>query len=158
MTALLALLDAHHVAHLATTGEGGPHAAPIFFARVGDRAAITWISAPHVLHSRHLAADPAMAATIGPSAPALGLVEGVQLRGRAVAPADRQASLRAAWLTRFPLARPMVAVSPDHLFYVLEPTWVRLVRMVAGLSRNQEWTLTLLTFYEESVAAPGSGL
>jgi hypothetical protein len=80
---LLALLDAHHVAHLATAGDGGPHAAPVFFARVDDGAAITWISAPHVLHSRHLAASGAAAASVGPSAPPLGLIEGAQLRGYA---------------------------------------------------------------------------
>ncbi|MFO0004189.1 MAG: pyridoxamine 5'-phosphate oxidase family protein, partial [bacterium] len=69
---LLAFLDAHHVAHLATSGEGGPHAAPVFFARVG--VGITWISAPHVLHSRHLADGPAIAASVSPSAPSLGLI------------------------------------------------------------------------------------
>lgn len=133
---LRALLDEHVVLHLATAGDGGPHAAPVFFARVGDSLDLTWLSAPHVLHSRHLAADPACAASVGPSAPSLALIEGVQLRGRA-AIGDR-ALLRAAWLTRFPLAAPMVAAAPDHAFWVLRPTWVRLVRTVAGVSRNWE--------------------
>lgn len=138
---LLAFLDAHHVAHLATSGEGGPHAAPVFFARVG--VGITWISAPHVLHSRHLADGPAIAASVSPSAPSLGLIEGVQLRGSATAPLD-QHPLRDAWLARFPLARPMVTAAPDHRFYLLVPTWARLVRTVAGSSRNREWDAAAL--------------
>lgn len=141
LAALLAVLDAHHVAHLATSGDGGPHSTPVFFARVGQGSAITWISAPHVLHSSHIAADPAVAASIGPSAPSLGLIEGAQLRGHASAPAELQIELRAAWLARFPLARPMVASSPGHAFYVLEPTWARLIRTVAGVSLNQEWEI-----------------
>lgn len=143
LPALIALLDAHHVAHLATAGEGGPHSAPVFFARFGALAsargaALTWISAPHVLHSRHLAADPSAAVSISPSAPSLGLIEGAQLRGVASAPPELQDALRTAWLARFPLARPMVAASPDHRFYLLRPTWARLVRTVAGVSRNSE--------------------
>lgn len=141
LSELLAFLDAHHVAHLATAGEGGPHAAPVFFARVG--AGITWISAPHVLHSRHLAEAPAMAASVSPSAPSLGRIEGAQLRGTATAPAE-QAPLRDAWLARFPLARPMVTAAPDHRFYLLVPTWARLVRTVAGVSRNREWDAAAL--------------
>jgi uncharacterized protein YhbP (UPF0306 family) len=136
---LLALLDAHHVAHLATAGDGGPHAAPVFFARLDDGAAITWISAPHVLHSRHLAANGAAAASVGPSAPPLGLIEGAQLRGYAHAPDAEQDTLRAAWLARFPAASRMVTSAPDHRFYVLRPTWARLVRTVAGASQNREW-------------------
>ncbi len=140
LDALIEILDAHHVAHLATSGDGGPHAAPVFFARLPGEAAIVWLSAPHVLHSRHLAAAPACSASVSPSAPSLGLIEGAQLRGHASAPPD-QAPLRAAWLARFPLARPMVMANPEHHFYVLKPTWARLVRTVAGVSRNREWTL-----------------
>lgn len=141
LPAVLALLDAHHVAHLATAGDGGPHSAPLFFARVGEGAAITWISAPHVLHSRHLARDPAAAASIGPSAPPLGRIEGVQLRGRATAPPDLQAALRDAYLARFPAARPMVERAADHHFWLFEPTWGRLVRTVAGVSENAEGSI-----------------
>lgn len=134
---LVAFLDAHHVAHLATAGADGPHTAPVFYARVG--VGLVWISAPHVLHSEHLAADPRASASVAPSAPSLGHVEGAQLRGVAEAPED-QTELRDAWLARFPLARPMLIAAPDHRFYVLRPTWARLVRTVAGVSRNREWT------------------
>lgn len=133
---LVALLDAHCVAHLATAGAGGPHTAPVFYARVG--VDLVWISAPHVLHSVHLAEDPRAAASVGRSAPPLGLVEGAQLRGVVEVPED-QVPLRAAWLARFPLATPMVAAATGHRFYVLRPTWARLVRTVAGVSRNREW-------------------
>ncbi|MFN7144237.1 MAG: pyridoxamine 5'-phosphate oxidase family protein [Myxococcota bacterium] len=141
LPAVLALLDAHHVVHLATAGEGGPHATPLFFARVGESAALTWISAPHVLHSRHLAADPAAAVSVGPSAPPLGRIEGVQLRGRATAPHELQAHLRDAYLARFPAARGMVERAADHHFWLFRPTWGRLVLTVAGASRNSEGTI-----------------
>ena len=138
--ATFALLDAHHVAHLATSGDGGPHSAPVFFARLPGTASLTWLSAPHPLHSAHLAADPRAAVSVGPSAPSMGLIEGVQLRGAAVIPEDEQAA-RDAWLARFPMARPMVLAARDHHFYVFTPTWARLVRTVAGVSMNQEWTI-----------------
>ena len=139
-SALQAFLDAHHVAHLATAGEGGAHSAPVFYARV-DGCAIVWISAPHVLHSRHLEADAAMGASIGPSAPPLGRIEGVQLRGRASSPDADQHRLRAAWLARFPDARPMVDAAVGHRFYVLRPTWARLLGTEAGRPHNREWVI-----------------
>lgn len=133
---LAALLTAHHVLHLATVGEGGPHAAPVFFALHDE--ALVWISATTVLHSRHIGAGAAVAASLGPSTPSLGLIEGLQLRGLADCP--EQGPLRGAWLARFPLAAPMVATAVDHRFYRLRLTWARLVRTVAGVSRNQEWS------------------
>lgn len=135
--ALRALLDAHHVMHLATSGVDGPHCAALFFARHGDE--LVWLSADHVLHSRHLRASPRAAATVGPSTPPLGLIEGVQLSGEAEAAPD-QAAYRRAWLARFPLAAPMVASARDHQFYRLRPSWARLIRTIAGVSQNREWS------------------
>lgn len=139
LEAATALLDAHHVAHLATAGEGGPHSAPVFFARLPGTHQLVWLSAPHPLHSAHLGADARAAVSVGPSAPTLALIEGVQLRGTAAIP-DDEGPARAAWLARFPSAGPMVAAARDHRFYVFTPTWVRLVRTVAGVSQNQEWS------------------
>lgn len=133
MTGLLAFLRAHHVAHLATAGEGGPHAAPVFYAILEDPLRLAWTSSPRVLHSRHLAAAPELALSIAPSAPGLRGIAGVQMRGTAV----EDAAGREAWLARFPDAEPYLRAVADARFYLFTPSWIRLVE---GPTRRRELT------------------
>jgi uncharacterized protein YhbP (UPF0306 family) len=139
---ICAILDAHVVAHLATAGDGGPHSAPVFFARVGDSLGVVWNSALAVLHSCHLAQGADMALSVAPSSPSMLHIEGVQMRGRGER-ASNQEEAAAVYCARFPAARAMLAVMPGHAFYRFEPVWVRHVRLVAGIPQTQEWKLPL---------------
>lgn len=134
---LLEFMDVHHVAHLATTGAGGPHCAAVFYVRLDDRPTLAWISDVRVLHSLHLAENPAMALSIAPSAPALARIEGIQMRGRAELAAD-QAAVAEAYFTRFPPARAMAMTSSHYRFWRFEPTWIRFVRRIGGVSSTRD--------------------
>lgn len=142
MNALYQYLDSAHVLHLATSGEAGPHVAALFYVRLDgqglDGASLAWISTRDVLHSRHLLADPQAAASISPAAPAVGAVDGVQLRGTATLAPD-QAAVRDRYLAAFPTARTWVESSPAHVFWVLRPTWARLIGTAEGRPTKSEW-------------------
>lgn len=141
LAGIRALLEAHHVLHLATTGPEGPHSTPLFFALAGDGLELVWISDPATLHSRQLAADPRVAASVSASAPSPLSIEGLQLHGAAERPEADQAALRETYLARFPATRALLAVSSVHRFYRLRPAWVRWIRWAAGIKRNREGTL-----------------
>ena len=92
-TKLLAYLDQHHVATLATQGPDGPWASAVFY--VNDGLILYFLSAPTARHSRNLEADPRVAATVQEDYSAWRQIKGVQLEGR-VSRLDAVESLRAA--------------------------------------------------------------
>ncbi len=134
-------LDRHHVLHLSTWSGAGPHAASLFFARAAGSLELVWISADSTRHSRDLVGEPRAGVAIAESDPGVASIRGVQLSGRAEAPPDRQAELTRLYLSRFPMAAPMVAAAAGHRFWVFRPGWARLIRMDAGVKRNLEWEL-----------------
>jgi uncharacterized protein YhbP (UPF0306 family) len=83
-------LAAHHVMSLATLGPNGPHATSLFYAC--DGLALLWVSDSDAQHSRAIAADPRVAATVAPDYSDFAAVRGVQVIGAAcwiVAPEER---------------------------------------------------------------------
>ena len=100
-----------------------------------------WFSDTQTLHSRHVAECGPVSVTVAPSSPSMMHIEVVQMRGQASSADDLQSDLAAVYFRRFPMARAMSLASQSHRFYLLEPTWARLVRLVAGVSRNQEWSV-----------------
>ena len=74
-------LDLHHVMSLATLGPDGAHAANLFYAR--DGLTLFWVSDGDTRHSRHIAADPRVSATVAPDYADFAAIRGVQIRGRA---------------------------------------------------------------------------
>ena len=76
---IFAFLDAHHVMALATCGEGGPHAANVLYVREGF--ALVWVSHPTSRHSREVASDARVAATIAPDYVDIDAIRGVQISG-----------------------------------------------------------------------------
>ena len=78
---IAAFLDAYHVMSLATQGPDGPHAANLFYVR--DGLALVWISESDTRHSRDIAADQRVAATIAPDYKDFAAISGVQVFGAA---------------------------------------------------------------------------
>ena len=76
---IAAFLDAHRVMSLATLGPDGPHAANVFYVR--ENFSLFWVSDPASRHSAHIAAHPAMAATIAPDYQDFPQIKGLQLVG-----------------------------------------------------------------------------
>jgi uncharacterized protein YhbP (UPF0306 family) len=81
-------LTEHHVMSLATHGPEGPHAANLFYAC--DGLALTWISDSKSRHSRELAAEARVAATIAPDYTDFSIIRGVQIWGVAYKVNDRE--------------------------------------------------------------------
>ena len=87
-------LAAHHVLSLATHGPEGPHAANLFYAC--DGVALVWVSETDTRHSRDVAADARVAATIAPDYADFSAIRSVQVFGAArqiVAADERQRHL-----------------------------------------------------------------
>ncbi|MGC2777335.1 MAG: pyridoxamine 5'-phosphate oxidase family protein, partial [Bradyrhizobium sp.] len=74
-------LDLYHVMSLATLGPDGAHAANLFYAR--DGLTLFWVSDADTRHSRHIAADPRVSATVAPDYSDFAAIRGLQMRGRA---------------------------------------------------------------------------
>ena len=73
-------LAAHHVMTLATTGEGGvAHAASLMFA--AEHLSLYWMSDSAARHSRHVAANPRVAATVAPDYADFHAIRGLQITG-----------------------------------------------------------------------------
>lgn len=76
-----AFLAAHHVMSLATLGADGPHATSLFYAC--DGLMLIWVSEPQSQHSREIAADPRVAATVAPDYSDFAAIRGLQITGAA---------------------------------------------------------------------------
>jgi uncharacterized protein len=110
---IAAFLDAHHVMSLATCGPHGSHAANVFYAR--DGLSLFWVSDLQSTHSRNIAINPQVSATIAPDYSDFDEVCGVQIFGEAhqLSDAAERDGARALLATRYPTLqrlsdRPMI--------------------------------------------------
>jgi uncharacterized protein YhbP (UPF0306 family) len=103
-------LDAHHVMSLATCGPRGSHAANVFYAR--DGLSLFWVSDWQSTHSRNIAINPRVSATIAPDYRDFDEVCGVQIFGEAHQLSDttERDGARALMAMRYPTLsdRPMI--------------------------------------------------
>jgi uncharacterized protein YhbP (UPF0306 family) len=125
---LRALLAEASTLALATVDPAGhPHAANLNFV-ADERASLYFISHPDSDHSRHVAADPRIAAALYPPFSALNQIRGVQLRGDCrltdLADFDRIWSL---YVAKFPYGASLEQRARAERFYVVHPNWVRVI-------------------------------
>jgi hypothetical protein len=122
----LAYLCEHNVMTLATAGPYGLWAAAVFY--VSDGFTLYFLSAPTSRHSRNLAAQPAVSATIQEDYDDWRTIKGIQLEGEAVRIEGREAE--DAWQAygrKFPFVAP-AAHAPAALVGALSRiAWYRLV-------------------------------
>jgi uncharacterized protein YhbP (UPF0306 family) len=102
-------LAAHHVMSLATSSASGAHAANLFYTCVG--LALVWVSEPDTRHSREIAADPRVAATVAPDYSDFAGIRGVQIAGtaRRIAAADERLRHLAKLEARYPFLGQLAA-------------------------------------------------
>jgi uncharacterized protein len=98
-------LDAHHVMSLASCGPRGCHAANVFYAR--DGLSLVWVSDWQSTHSRNIAINPQVSATIAFDYSDFDEVCGVQIFGEAHQLSDpiERDGARALLATRYPTLR-----------------------------------------------------
>jgi hypothetical protein len=139
---IAALLDDHHVMSLATVGAQGPHAASVFYAR--DGFSLLWVSDPESRHSRELAADARVAATIARDYSDFTRIHGLQLAGRArrVTGASDQAAARRILEARYEFLRVAADATVrdryDHAqTYRLDPARIVLIDNRRGFGHRE---------------------
>ena len=150
---LQAFLAAHNTMTLATIAlDGTPQAAAVFYA-ADDDLNLYFLSSPNSRHSQNLSRQPQVAATVHADGQAWQAIQGLQIQGIAyqvdgpgeLARATRVYAGRFEFLkglldavaTNGPVAlRGPVASSR---FYVLRPTWIRLIDNTRGFGHKEEY-------------------
>jgi len=148
---IAAFLSMHHVLSLATVGPAGPHAANLFYAC--DGLALVWVSDPAALHSRAIAADPRVAATIAPDYTDFAVIRGLQITGTAGRIADREQARCLALLEARYAFLKQLADAPAELraayarvaVYRLQPARIVLIDNTKGFGHKDTLDLTATT-------------
>jgi uncharacterized protein YhbP (UPF0306 family) len=125
---------------LATSApDGGPHAAPVYFA-ADARHRFYFFSDAHSQHSLDLAANPRAAAALHPLVAGWQEIRGLQLRGRvrAVPPGDEWEQAWQIYLAKFPFVAQLKEAVTRTALYVFEPDWMRLVDNRQGFGYKEE--------------------
>ena len=142
-------LDAHHVMTLATLGDAGAHAACVMYARSGF--ALYWTSEPKSRHSRHLARDARVTATVAPDYTDFRAIRGLQIAGLAsclALPQDLEAARRLlagryAFLAGMAAAPPQLRAAFERAsFYRLQPESIILIDNTRGFGYKETLDLS----------------
>jgi uncharacterized protein YhbP (UPF0306 family) len=138
-------LAAHTTLTLATVGaDGRPQAAPLFFAEAEDLS-LVFISEKKSRHSRNIARDGRVAATIYADGQQWQTIKGLQMEGECRALSGQEAKeARATYLAKYPFIgenKLLAAMLPLVAFYRLSPAWLRLIDNSQGFGHKEELAL-----------------
>ncbi len=141
-------IGSHTTLSLATTSpDGRPHAVSLFYA-AEEHLSLIFVSETTVLHSRNVASQPRVSATIAADHQEWRDIEGIQLEGECTL--LRDVEKQAAWAVytaKFPFVledEPLTKRLQASGFYRIRPDWIRLIDNSRGFG-----------FKEELVLAPG---
>jgi len=141
---VVTFLAAHHVLSLATAGPDGAHAANLFYAC--DGLALIWVSDTTARHSRHIDADPRVAATIAGDHTTFATIRGLQIAGHAqkIVPEDARARHLKLMEDRYPFLRKLEGGSAKlrdayarTAIYRLQPTRITLIDNTKGFGHKE---------------------
>ena len=147
-----AFLAEHTTMTLATVGPSGePQAVAVFYA-ADEQLNLFFLSSPTSRHSQNLLRDARVAATVQADGQAWQQICGLQIEGR-IRLVDGSELLHATrtFAARFDFLRGLLA-DPNEIpaglrgplasnqFYVLRPTWIRLIENTQGFGHKEEWT------------------
>ena len=151
---LRTFLAHHNTMTLATVdAAGAPHAAAVFYA-ADEALNLIFVSSPNSRHSLNLAHQPRVAATVQADNQAWQAIRGLQIEGTAQMIESAAELARAAWVYagRFEFLRGLLGGDnggPAELrgplassrFYVLRPSWIRLIDNTLGFGHKEELIL-----------------
>ena len=149
-----AFLAQHNTMTLATVDDAGaPQTAAVFYA-ADDALGLFFLSSPNSRHSRALARQPRVAASIQADNQAWQTIQGLQIEGaaRLVDGVAETAHAVRIYSSRFEFLRGLVDGvdgGPAALrgplvssrFYVLRPAWIRLIDNTQGFGFKEELVL-----------------
>jgi uncharacterized protein YhbP (UPF0306 family) len=148
-------LEQHDTMALATIGPGDqPQAAAVFYA-VGEDLVLYFLSSPSSRHCENITRDARAAATIQVDGQPWQEITGVQIEGAAYEVIDERQIAHAArtFAGRFAFLQGLLADAesdgPIELqgplansrFFVLRPSWIRLIDNTKGFGHKEETTL-----------------
>jgi uncharacterized protein YhbP (UPF0306 family) len=148
-------LEQHDTMTLATIGpDREPRAAAVFYA-VREELVLYFLSNPASRHSENLARDSRVAATIQRDGQPWQEIRGLQIEGTAQLVTDEREIGQAArvFAARFAFLQGLLADSESHgppelqgplqnsRFFVLRPSWIRLIDNTKGFGHKEEMTL-----------------
>jgi uncharacterized protein YhbP (UPF0306 family) len=142
--AALDYLQRHNVLTLATTGPEGVWAAAVFYVNRGFTC--YFLSAESSRHSRNIAQNPQVAATVQEDYGDWPDIKGVQMEGtvRLITGAERLAAI-ARYGAKFPVVGNLAAAPPEIIramqrvaWYRLEPTRLYFIDNSQGFGHREE--------------------
>lgn len=154
-TRLQEFLRSHDTLTLATVGAAGePQAAAVFYV-ADDELKLYYLSSPESRHSRNLVCEPRVAANVQEQGQDWETITGVQIEGTAALVEGTDEIARAArmFAERYEFLRDLLeepeANAPSALrgplrasrFYVLRPSWLRLIDNRQGFGHKEELVL-----------------
>jgi uncharacterized protein YhbP (UPF0306 family) len=148
-----AYLAAHYTMTLATSLDGRPWAAAVFYACDGDLR-LYFVSDPKTRHATEGTANPAVAVAIHAHDQSWQSIRGVQIEGRlaVVAPEDRS-RVEGLYVARFPVIGRMVRAATSDAerlvgqrllaatFYAVTPLRLRFIDNTRGFGHRDEFVL-----------------
>jgi len=134
LEAAAAFVREHHVLTLATSRDGFPYAAPLFYAYDAARNCFVFASGEETEHTAQMRENPWVAAGIALETDTVGKIRGLQCRGRVVASDPEDAR---CYFARFPYARVM-----RPTLWRLEPSWMKLTDNRLGFGKKLVWEAT----------------
>jgi hypothetical protein len=130
--------------------DGAPQAAAVFYAADEDFN-LYFLSSPTSRHSQNLARDPRVAATVHADGQAWQAIRGLQIEGAAqqVEGAGELAHAARVYAGRFEFLKGLLGTAGNgpvalrgpvasSRFYVLHPTWMRLIDNTQGFGHKEE--------------------
>lgn len=150
--ALLNLLDAHWVIHLAWPDpqvQMPPHCTPLYYARLCPSKEcasvppnLIFFSDPQTLHGQRHREHLAVGASIALETPNLSQIRGATLRGHVrhadALPSLTQKQAREQYLARHPNAEPFLRSKAAHL-YLFSIDWAKLTDNQRGFGQHLEF-------------------
>ncbi len=148
-------LEQHDTMTLATVGPDGESQAAAVFYAAADNLRLFFLSSPTSRHIDNLARDTGVAATIQRDSQPWQEITGLQIEGVARQVTDEAEIAHAAQLfaSRFTFLQgllldaesggPLELQGPlaESRFFVLRPTWIRLIDNTKGFGHKEEMTL-----------------
>jgi uncharacterized protein len=131
---IAAFIRDHHVLTLATSREGFPYAAPLFYAYDAQRNRFVFASDAGTEHARQMLENPTVAAGIYLETDAVGKLQGLQCIGRVI-PAEE--ADKKIYFERFPFARVL-----KPCLWCLKPAWMKLTDNRLGFGKKLIWEAT----------------
>ena len=125
-------LLSNHILTLATSADNLPYVATCFYVFDEESIALVFASDAETRHLRQALANPNVAAAIHICTDKVGLIRGVQCKGRLLEATDQQ---KRCYFEAFPIAK---AMAPS--IWAMELDWVKMTDNRLGFGKKLTWT------------------